>query len=362
MSLRSILIVDDDVAVRESLHDELAPLFDVTCVDGGDQALALLGSRRFDLLLSDVRMPGMDGVELVRRAKRIDPEMMRVLLTAYADEDARLVARERDGVYKLSKPWKDELESVLLRALEHRERVRRMSEMVGHMDRLAALGRMLLSVVHDMSSPLSYIQANVNSLARDLVSGSDQMRIDPGEVGELIHDVREGVGRIVDLVQRVRQYAVPTRAEPTVTALSTMVDSALRVTHSQFRHRMAVEVRKQGEDPLVTVTGRDVEQIVVNLLLNAAQAMDWKGHVTIDVGSEDGWARLAVSDEGPGVPAEVQERLFDPFYADDAGGGLGLGLAVSHDLAERCGGRLTVKSEPGHGATFTLELPRVASA
>ena len=239
MSSRSILIVDDDSAVLESLRDELSPNFEVTCVGGGDAALAALRKQRFDLLLSDVRMPGMDGVALVRQAKAIDPDMMRVLLTGYADEDARRASRARDGVYKLNKPWKDELESVLLRALEHRERMCRMAEMVGNMDRLAGLGRMLMSVVHDMSSPLSYVQANVNTLARDLRTGGAMLpSMNAEEVGELIHDVREGVSRIVDLVQRLRQYGTPVHQEPRAVGMKSMVEAALRVAHCQLRHRI----------------------------------------------------------------------------------------------------------------------------
>jgi len=364
MSSRSILIVDDDAAVLESLHDELSPVFDVTCVGGGEAALAALKKQRFDLLLSDVRMPGIDGVDLVRQAKSIDPEMMRVLLTGYADEDARLASRARDGVFKLNKPWKDELESVLLRALEHRERVRRMADMVGNLDRLAGLGRMLMSIVHDMSSPLSYVQANVNTLARDLAaSGSVTTSMGADDVNELLHDVREGVRRIVELVQRIRAYGNPTSSEPRAVGLRSVVESALKVTQSQLRHRIAVDVRGTDEDALVMTPGRDVEQIVVNLLLNAAQSMDWKGAVTVELGARDGWAKLSVTDQGPGLSVERLESIFDPFHVGTSPAEKdGIALAVSSEIAQRCGGRLDVKSELGCGSTFTLELPRVAVA
>lgn len=362
MSTRSILIVDDDDDVRESLRDELSPIFEVTCAESGTAALEALEKRQFDLLLSDVRMPGMDGVELARRARKIDPEIMRVLITGYADEHASLAVREDDGVYKLNKPWKDELESVLRRALEHRERMSRMSEMVGQMDRLAGLGRMLMCVVHDMSSPLSYVQANVNTLARDLaVPGAAP---DPVEAGELLTDVREGVRRIVELVKRLRDYAAPGQLESTVIPLSGVIEAALRTTHSQFLHRVVVDVRKASEDPPVRITGRNVEQIVVNLLLRAAGAMDWRGQVTMDVGARDGWATLSVTDTGPAIPDEILERMFDPFFTREgqSDGEMTLGLAVSRDLATRCGGRLTARSAPDRGCTFTLDLPRLLAA
>ena len=362
MHTRSILIVDDDDDVRDSLRDELSPHFDVTCTNSGQAALEALEKTQFDLLLSDVRMPGMDGVELARRARQLDPEIMRVLITGYADENASLAARESDGVYKLSKPWKDELESVLRRALEHRERVSRMSEMVGQMDRLSGLGRMLMCVIHDMSSPLSYVQANVNTLARDL--GTDGGAPDLADAAELLTDVREGVRRIVDLVKRLREYAAPGQVEPSVTPLGGVIDAALRVTHAQFRHRVAVDVLKGAEDPLIRVTGRNVEQIVVNLLLRAAAAMDWRGHVTLDVVARDGWATIGVTDTGPAIPDEILERMFDPFFTREGqpDDGMTLGLAVSRDLATRCGGRLTARSGSDRGCTFTIDLPRVPSA
>jgi len=347
--------------VRESLVEELSPSFEVTPVDGAEAALEELNQRRFDLLLSDVRMPGMDGVELARRARSLDPDMMRVLLTGYSDEDARRAVWERDGVYKLHKPWNDDLESVLLRALEHRERLHRIGEMMEQMDRLASLGRMLMSVIHDMSSPLSYVQANVSTLARDLVPAlsNGDTSMDSSEVGELLSDVNTGVSKIVNLVHRLRQYAAPAERSSTLVGLARVIDGAIDVTRGQFRHRVAIDLHKEDEGALVAAEARDLEQIVVNLLLNAAQVMDWKGTVKLEVKAANGHALVSVTDEGPGIPADRVERIFDPLFAEPgAGVGHGLALAVSRKLAERCGGRLRVQSGAGCGSTFTLELPR----
>jgi C4-dicarboxylate-specific signal transduction histidine kinase len=235
-----------------------------------------------------------------------------------------------------------------------------MAEMVGQMDRLAGLGRMLMCVVHDMSSPLSYVQANVNTLAQDLaVPGA---ATDPAEVAELLGDVREGVRRIVDLVKRLREYATPAPPEPAVVPVSQVFEAAQRVVHPQFRHRIEVEVSRSAEDPLVRTQGRDVEQIVVNLLMRAAQAMDWRGHVRLAVVAGAESTAIEVTDRGPAIPADLVERMFDPFFTREGQGDASIGLAVSRDLARRCGGRLTGRPAGEVGNTFTLELPRVPAA
>lgn len=360
MQRARILVVDDDESVLAALADELAPSFDVTCAGGGEQALGLLQRERFDLLLSDVRMPGMDGVSLLRRAKEVDPSMMQVLLTAYADEDASAAAREPGGAYKLQKPWRDELEIVLRRALEHRERLRRMSEMVSHMDRLARLGRVMAETAHEMSSPLSYVRANIQTLGRSLGAGVP----DAADAAATLDDVREGVDRLFDLVKRLRGYAAPARATPMPFDLRAAAEQAVRITEPQFRAR--VDVKTVAPPEAVTLVGHahEIEQVIVNLLVNAAEAMDWQGTMRVEVSADETTGRVAVADEGPGIPPELMDRIFEPFFstkprAERQGGGLGLGLAVSLDIARRYGGRLTVRSEVGRGATFTLELPRV---
>jgi C4-dicarboxylate-specific signal transduction histidine kinase len=129
MPLHRVLVVDDDAEVRESLYDELCGSFEVETAANGEQALAALGGRAFDVVVSDLRMPDITGVEVLERAKELQPEIVRVLLTGFLDESARQATLTSGAPYKIGKPWHDALEVTLRRALENREQNRRLSAM-----------------------------------------------------------------------------------------------------------------------------------------------------------------------------------------------------------------------------------------
>ncbi len=133
-----ILIVDDDDDVREALQDELELTYDVTAVSTGRDAIGRLDMSHFDAIISDQRMPGMSGVEVLAAAHELDNDLVRILLTGYLDEDARKATMEVDAPYKIGKPWHDEVEVTLKRAFEHRSRERSLTGSVN--DALAVAG------------------------------------------------------------------------------------------------------------------------------------------------------------------------------------------------------------------------------
>ncbi len=131
-----ILIVDDDQDVRESLHDELVGEYDVETAAGGREALDRLGRQAYDVVISDLRMPDIGGVEVLERAHCLQPEAVRVLLTGFLDEDARLATLRDDAPFKIGKPWHGTIEVTLKRALEHREITRRMARQMEDLSRI----------------------------------------------------------------------------------------------------------------------------------------------------------------------------------------------------------------------------------
>ena len=123
-----------------------------------------------------------------------------------------------------------------------------------------------------------------------------------------------------------------------------------------------VEVDLAEDLPPLHMDRDHLTQIVVNIALNAAQAMPEGGRLTLRAEAGDGMVRLIFSDTGPGIPDEVRERIFDPFFTTKpAGQGTGLGLAICYRIVEGLGGRITCQSRPGQGATFTVTLPAAAA-
>ncbi len=218
--------------------------------------------------------------------------------------------------------------------------------------RLSSLGLLTAGVAHEINNPLEGIG---NYLA--LLERPDT---EPTRREHYLSEIRRGLSRIRDIVQDLLTFARPDVASDRAD-LTAVVDSALGIVRYLPAFK-SIRVEHEGLDAPLEVAGDAgrLEQVVLNLLLNAARAMEGDGRIQlaaerIDPG--DGAARIALSvaDTGPGLPPETHDRLFDPFYSDS--GGTGLGLSVSFGIAEAHGGSLRARNRSGGGAVFTLEIP-----
>jgi signal transduction histidine kinase len=392
----SVLIVDDDPAVLEALADELSETYIVTQASDGESALQILESKKFDIIISDVRMPGIDGVEVVRRARLLDDGMVRILLTGYADQNALAAALSPDGVFKLNKPWGDELEIILRRALEHRQQLAREEKRaqaerearervelsVTRLDKLALLGTLTSSVAHEMRSPLSYLSANFEWLIRSLPRLSVHLGLDAEEVigrappdsdsrsatevvGEMVkvfEECEHGIQRMTDIVESLRVYSSPGQRRTARVDMPQCVKRAVKMIEAKYKRD--VVIRTSVEDSVAPVRGHEGEigQIVINLLINGIQAMAGSGTIDVRLRSLSDVVEVEVEDCGPGVPAELQDRVFEVFFTTKGeADGTGLGLAISRDIARRHDGDLVLAESPV-GARFILRLPVMGDA
>jgi PAS domain S-box-containing protein len=230
-------------------------------------------------------------------------------------------------------------------------------------ERLASIGTLAAGVAHEINNPLTYIKMNLE-LLRDSLEGGDA--IDDAERAELLEALGEattGVSRVGEISGSLLRLARKRKNTPAAVSLVEVVQSCARIAANELRHR-ARYVEELGELPLVSAIESELAQIVLNLLLNAAQAIapgaTNQNTVRVSGGvDEDGeFAWIEVSDTGSGIPRANLGRIFDPFFTTkDVGKGSGLGLAVSYSLAQAMGGDLTVASEVDRGTTFRLKLP-----
>jgi signal transduction histidine kinase len=170
--------------------------------------------------------------------------------------------------------------------------------------------------------------------------------------------VQRGAARTKSIVQALHGYARGDESVEREVFLARSVEDTLGLLQHRLRH---VQIIKEV-DPDVRVRGfpGQIDQVLMNLLTNAAQAMgDRGGTIRVSTQSRDGRVLLIVSDDGPGIPADVLPRIFDPFFTTkDVGEGSGLGLSIVHGIVERHGGQIDVDSKPGQGTTFTVSFPR----
>ncbi len=218
-------------------------------------------------------------------------------------------------------------------------------------ERLATVGRLAAGVAHEVGNPLSGILGYL-SLA--------SARVKEPEVREFLACIDREVQRIDGIVRSLLEIGRPGRAGLGPVDLGHVVETCVRLvrTGRDFARVEVVLVLEPGL--LARAEAGPLSQIVINLLLNAAQAMDGQGTVRLSTRGEEGSVVLEVEDTGPGIAAEVMPRLFEPFFTTrEPGQGTGLGLAVSLHLAEGMGGRLVARNAPEGGARFSVHLARV---
>jgi two-component system, LuxR family, sensor kinase FixL len=226
-----------------------------------------------------------------------------------------------------------------------------MQTKLGQAERLAAIGELAAGVAHEINNPINTI---INCA---------QLVLDGDDAAENARVVVEEGARIADIVQNLLQFARDDRDRTQPTSLGEAVQRTRRLLGENWlRHGIELTVDVPTELPLVRARPQQMQQVLLNLLINAKDALVESGkpqrRVTITARVLDHGVRLTVADNGPGLAPDIAARLFDPFATTKRGrGGTGLGLSISKSIVEGYGGSIDVESRPGEGATFVVWLP-----
>jgi signal transduction histidine kinase len=236
-------------------------------------------------------------------------------------------------------------------------RLRELEAGLTHADRLALLGVLAASIGHEIKNPAAYASTHLELLARRLEAGT----LDDSARADLLESVRTalfGLERIVGLVRDMMRFASPRDAALGPVDLRDVIESVLKLASGEIRGRAHL-VRTDADAPLVHANAMRLAQVVLNLVTNSLQAFGER-RGTIWIATEranDRFARLTLADDGPGLPAEVKARLFQPFVTSGGQGRNGLGLFVSYDIVQAMGGTMRADARPGGGTIFTIEIP-----
>ena len=232
--------------------------------------------------------------------------------------------------------------------------------------RLAAVGQLAAGLAHEINNPVAFVGANLRLLEQYWEkltregSGAEESGLLASEGQELIEESLEGVDRAADIVRGVRNFTHTGSSERLPADLAELIADCLKMLRSRRSDGVRIELGLEPVPPVLCCPP-EIEQVLLNLLLNAVQAIEGRGRIDVSTHVEESSGVVTIRDDGPGIPPEVLERIFDPFFTTKpAGEGTGLGLGIAHQVVARHGGRITVQSEPGRGATFRVHLPLVA--
>lgn len=247
---------------------------------------------------------------------------------------------------------------------------RTQGQLIQH-EKLASLGQLVAGIAHELNNPIGFIYANLHQIARYMASLpaealDERSRRNLAKAGEALHESQEGALRVRDIVQNLRGLARNgsdrSDAPPTKVAcdLREQIDKALSVARTGFAPGITVE-KRFTDIPVVFADPGQLQQVLLNLMVNAGQAMGEKGRLLLSVAANADEVTATVRDNGPGIAPEHRAKIFDPFFTTKpVGQGLGLGLHLAYTMVKANGGDLLVESPPpegGHGAVFTLRFP-----
>jgi PAS domain S-box-containing protein len=236
-------------------------------------------------------------------------------------------------------------------------------------ERLAALGTLLAGIAHEMNNPLSYTLLGIEQAIEATKGKSTTGAAIPPDIAaklaEALEGARHGATRVSAIIGQIRASSRRDAEDQGPVALRAVVEAALRVTHNEVHHRARL-VTDFGDVPMIVGSSQRLEQVFLNLIVNAVQALpDGRAENEIRVAMRTGPAGEAIveiSDNGPGISDDVRSRIFDPFFTTKSVGlGLGLGLSICHGIVTAHGGTIGVTSDSGRGSTFRVVLPSLAS-
>jgi C4-dicarboxylate-specific signal transduction histidine kinase len=227
--------------------------------------------------------------------------------------------------------------------------------------RLAAVGELAAGIAHEINNPIAFVRSNLGALRALL--GRAEARLsaeEQGEGRELIGESLEGVDRVAAIVRDVKGFAHAGSPQPEAVELAPLLDSVLRVAGPELRHARVEVVH--GEVSAVRGAAQELKQVFLNLVVNAAQAVERGGAIRIHTREQGERALVSVDDQGCGIDGDTLERIFDPFFTTKpVGKGTGLGLSISYEIVRRHGGQMAVTSTPGRGTSVQVELPLVVA-
>jgi signal transduction histidine kinase len=376
----TLLVVDDEPEVLRSVHDLFRREFRVLTFEHGGEAIKALETTEAPVILSDQRMPGMTGVDLLREVKRLRPETTRLLFTGYADIKAVIDAINEGHVFRyITKPWDpEEMVAVVRQAVEHHDLIveRRclIAELRDRNEQLIEADRLKRAFIQVASHELNTPVAVVLGMA-ELWKMAQGPNATPAERG-WIERIGGAGKRLAHTVERMLKLLRTDRFDHTLDLETTDLESVLLRAVADVQpflqaRLQTVSLQVDAELGSAEIDAGKIGDALTNLLVNAIKFTPDGGEIRIWAGP-DGPERVQfrVTDCGCGITPEDRKHLFEPFFTgydtlhhssgDYQFGkkGLGLGLWLVKSFVELHNGRVEVESNPGEGSTFSFSIPR----
>lgn len=285
--------------------------------------------------------------------------------------------QEIEEINKELQRQKEELQKTL-------ENLKQAQSQLVQSEKMASLGQLVAGIAHEINNPVNFISAGVDSLSTNLeeirqvldiyhkvtsanvkekLKEIEELKVKVEykeairEINKLIESIKNGTNRTTEIVRGLRTFS---RLDEDILKMADIhegLDSTLILLHNKYKNRIEI-IRNYGNIPLIECYPGQLNQVFMNILSNAVDAIDEKGTITISTSISDRFIQVSIKDTGQGIPENIREKIFDPFFTTKGvGKGTGLGLSITQSIIEKHKGSINVKSEKEKGTEFIITLP-----
>jgi signal transduction histidine kinase len=370
---KSLLIVDDEEKVLDVLAKTFEEYYHVYSAQTALQALEIVKHESIQVIITDERMPQMDGMTLLKESKKVDPQTVNIILTAYTDINVAIEAINSGIVYRyIVKPWEtDELKTMVRQAFErhdlleqnrslNQELLRKNRDLEENLrelkdtqeklvrnEKFTLVGQLTASIGHELRNPLSRIGAAAALLKNDLKDATPETK-------ELFKIIDNEVAISNKIINDLLDFSRERKAVLKLNNLNEILTQTL--SRLRFPEDIVCEQELDSQVPEIYLDEGQIQQVLINLILNSIQAMSQGGKIYLKTQHKDDHIEMVVKDTGSGIPDENIGKIFDPLFTTKSKG-IGLGMYVVKMLTEKNNGSVSVHSRENIGTTVTLAFP-----
>jgi signal transduction histidine kinase len=397
LGVPTVLVVDDTAEIRALLGELLGDDYRVIFARDGAEGMEMALRQSPDLIISDVMMPRVDGQEFCRRV-RANPRTSQtafVLLTARTELSMKVLGLDCGADDYLTKPFEEQELKARVRSLLklrrlHQDLDRRNREieaayrdlqtMQGQLiqsEKMSSLGQLVAGLAHEINNSINVVYNGIRPLMQSthrLQGALAPLLAGPTDEGgqatreeidglfrrlfSLSTVIENGASRTARIIADLKTFSHPGKEDYDDFDLHQSLDMCLNLLFSQVKHRITL-VRDYGDVGIVHGPHGHLNQIFMNILNNAQQAIEGEGQILVTTRSDGERVSVSIRDDGPGIPEDIRGRIFDPFFTTkEPGLGTGLGLSISYGIISKLGGTIECRSTLGEGAEFIITFPR----
>lgn len=393
------IIVAEDNRVSASLLNKLLSKegYSVINAENGKEAWDKLNSSGARILLTDWIMPEINGIELCSKIRNADLPGYTyiILLTAKSAKEDAIEGLKAGADDFITKPFDREELLTRVRTAERiislEDKNEKAQQQLLISEKMASIGQLAAGVAHEINNPVGFISSNLKTLgdyhsdlvelisayrqvikcildnpesslydfAKKIANAEKQVDIDYilNDIKDLVADCCEGTDRIKKIVIDMKDFAHPGEAKPVLSDINNCIESTLHLVWNEIKYKADV-FKEFGVLNEIECVPQQINQIFMNILVNAAHAIPNRGEIHISTAQKNNGVEIVIKDTGTGIPATKIDKIFDPFFTTkEPGKGTGLGLHVTYNIIKKHGGTIEVKSIVGEGTEFVIWLP-----